>query len=480
MLGTNNHDATAEVLQPSFWDYKQYLRTVKRTDNGNKICSELCVLLHERAEIEKIYSTNVKKWSNKLMAFIQSDLLYNSSHFPLKGFSNEADAIANAHMAVRNVLMEEVQTELKHWQKENYPKTQLPLQTVKISKQFEQEFEQAQKPWAKRSKKVHHCKKEYYQACKTERYLQVQVQNAKSELSGNTEQPRKLQEKWEKAVKEVETTRAAYQKAVDDLKIESPRYLEEMTKVFSQTQEFERKRLAFLNSVYADLAKALNITNHADFPQIYDDLLKEISKGNEDSDLAWWSANHGVDMPYVLPEFDEYSPELMAIVNKKKGGSATVNSNVTVTGITPVISSPQPIPPSNDSNSSSDPVAPTTNGRKQSLPTPFDDDLSPEPNGKSADFPEGEKSVGQMSSAATGSADIGVDADDYTSATYDDGQPGIKVRALYDYTGVEDDEISFQAGDVFEKLEEADEQGWCKGRKDSRAGLYPANYAEEI
>ena len=35
-------------------------------------------------------------------------------------------------------------------------------------------------------------------------------------------------------------------------------------------------------------------------------------------------------------------------------------------------------------------------------------------------------------------------------------------------------------GDMFEKLEDEDEQGWCKGRKDGKVGLYPANYIEVI
>lgn len=38
----------------------------------------------------------------------------------------------------------------------------------------------------------------------------------------------------------------------------------------------------------------------------------------------------------------------------------------------------------------------------------------------------------------------------------------------------------FFLGDVFEKLEDEDEQGWCKGRKDGRVGLYPACYVEAV
>lgn len=35
-------------------------------------------------------------------------------------------------------------------------------------------------------------------------------------------------------------------------------------------------------------------------------------------------------------------------------------------------------------------------------------------------------------------------------------------------------------GDVFEKLQDEDEQGWCKGRKNGRVGFYPAEYAELV
>ena len=43
-----------------------------------------------------------------------------------------------------------------------------------------------------------------------------------------------------------------------------------------------------------------------------------------------------------------------------------------------------------------------------------------------------------------------------------------------------DDFIVIILGDVFDKIEERDEQGWCKGRKEGKIGLFPADYVEAI
>lgn len=53
------------------------------------------------------------------------------------------------------------------------------------------------------------------------------------------------------------------------------------------------------------------------------------------------------------------------------------------------------------------------------------------------------------------------------------------VKALYDFTAEEDDELSFCAGDVIEVLDRSD-ASWWKGRLRRSSGLFPATYTAQL
>uniref|UniRef100_A0A6B2LIX1 SH3 domain-containing protein n=1 Tax=Arcella intermedia TaxID=1963864 RepID=A0A6B2LIX1_9EUKA len=52
------------------------------------------------------------------------------------------------------------------------------------------------------------------------------------------------------------------------------------------------------------------------------------------------------------------------------------------------------------------------------------------------------------------------------------------VRALYDYTGETEDNLSFKKGDMLVVKEKTD--GWWAGEKDGNIGWFPASYVKEL
>ncbi|XP_072144791.1 intersectin-1 isoform X5 [Dermacentor andersoni] len=64
-------------------------------------------------------------------------------------------------------------------------------------------------------------------------------------------------------------------------------------------------------------------------------------------------------------------------------------------------------------------------------------------------------------------------------ATFGSSTRGEQVRALFPFIGQQDDELSFQKGDILVVLSKED-ASWWKGEIAGRVGLFPANYVEPL
>ncbi|XP_053304709.1 protein kinase C and casein kinase substrate in neurons protein 3 isoform X2 [Spea bombifrons] len=426
-----------EVVGGSFWEAGNYRRTVKRIDDGSRLCNDLVSCFRERAKIEKSYSQQLSDWSRKWRGSIEKGPQYGTLEKAWHAFLSAADTLSEIHTELRNQLWDEDSGKVRDWQKEAYHKQMIG--GFRETRDAEEGFSKAQKPWVKKFKDVEAAKKRYHVACKEERAAHVREDHSKADASVSQEQLRKLQERVEKCAQEAEKTKGNYEKALEELNRYNPRYMEDMEQVFETCQEAEQKRLRFFKEMLLDIHKHLDLSSRESFHALYRDLYQGIQAADDQQDLKWWRNTHGPGMAMNWPQFEEWSPETQRAISKKERSSKNVEE-VTLTGIVPA----------RDGVSSGTPTQQLNRGAGKDDASEWSEDDSPK---KSLD------SNGREASQVE----------------------GVRVRALYDYTGQEADELSFTAGEELIKLGPEDEQGWCRGRLLSgRVGLYPANYVEDV
>jgi hypothetical protein len=99
-------DEVAEPTSDSFWEIDCYRRTVKRTEDGLHMCSELMKMIGERAEIEMKYANKLKMWSKKWIDTIEKGPEYGTNKGVLISSLNEAEAMGDVHIAIKDQLLE--------------------------------------------------------------------------------------------------------------------------------------------------------------------------------------------------------------------------------------------------------------------------------------------------------------------------------------------------------------------------------------
>ncbi|XP_023651294.1 protein kinase C and casein kinase substrate in neurons protein 2 isoform X4 [Paramormyrops kingsleyae] len=429
-------DSMIDVSSDSFWEVGNYKRTVKRVDDGQRLCNELMNCIHERARIEKAYAMQLTEWGKRWRQLIEKGPQYGTLERAWTAVMTEAEKVSDLHMEVKTSLMSEDFEKIKNWQKEAYHKQMIG--GFKETKEAEDGFRKAQKPWAKKLKEVDIMKKAYHSACKEEKLATSRENNSKLE-NNNPDAQKKLQDKVEKCQQEVQKMKERYEKSLEELDKSTPQYMENMEQVFEQWQQFEDKRIRFFREVLLEVKSHLDLSANPKFQTVYHTLEDTIKSADVEEDLKWFRSNHGPGMPMNWPQFEEWSIDLNRTLSRRD--KKRPSDGVTLTGI----------------NQASEPAAKTNDSVAKTQDWSDDDDM------------------GNPFAGKTNGSGNPFD-DEPTSPAV-----SVPVRALYDYEGQEQDELTFKAGDEFIKIGNEDDQGWCKGLlKDGHVGLYPANYVENI
>ncbi|XP_030231372.1 protein kinase C and casein kinase substrate in neurons protein 1 isoform X1 [Gadus morhua] len=446
---SGGYDDTAsqeEGSSDSFWEVGNYKRTVKRTDDGHRLCNDLMNCVQERAKIEKAYSTQLTDWSKRWRQLVDKGPQYGTVERAWTALMVEAEKVSELHQDIRNRLMSEDFEKVKTWQKDSYHKQMMG--GFKESKETDEGFKKAQKPWAKRLKELEAAKKNYHAACKEEKLASSREANGKADAATNADQLKKLTEKMEKCKQDSQKAREKYEKSLEELNSVTSQYMENMEQVFEQSQQFEEKRLSFIREVLLDVKRHLNLTENQSYATVYRDLEQVVTSASPQEDLKWFNAAHGPGMAMSWPQFEEYNHEATHNISRREK-SRKNHDGVTLTHMTPATDSPQ------------------GGGDQASL--------------SSSDKTQARPNSEEWSDEEQGDPDSGGQSNGGPNPFEEEPEKGVRVKALYDYDGQEQDELTFKAGDELTKLEDEDEQGWCQGRlDDGQLGLYPANYVEPV
>ncbi|NXP47915.1 PACN1 protein, partial [Heliornis fulica] len=378
--------AAAEETTDSFWEVGNYKRTVKRIDDGHRLCNDLMNCVHERAKIEKSYAQQLTDWSKRWRQLIEKGPQYGSLEKAWGAIMTEADKVSELHQDVKNSLLNDDFEKVKNWQKDAYHKQ--IMGGFKEAKEAEDGFRKAQKPWAKKLKELETAKKAYHLACKEEKLAMTREANSKAEQSNTPEQQKKLQDKVEKCKQDVQKTQEKYEKVLDELNKCTPQYIESMEQVFEQCQQFEEKRLNFLKEVLLDIKRHLNLAESSSYANVYRELEQTIRLSDAQEDLRWFRSTSGPGMPMNWPQFE-------VRLGNPSGVLAAPWHSLALRG---------------------------HHDRGQTYSAEWSDD-------------EGSNSFN------TSEANGGTNPFDEEAVG-----KGVRVRALYDYDGQEQDELSFKAG----------------------------------
>jgi Fes/CIP4 homology domain. len=171
--------ATYNVSPGNFWDVGNFSRCSKRIIDSNNLCDDLIKMYTERAEIEAKYSRKLTDWHERWTKHLDSSsAVYATMKTAHLGTLKEGNERAIIHMDCWGKIHNQVVEFIKREKESKYHKA---FVGIKESKELDEEFTKAQKPWATAYGKVQRAKKNFHSACKQRDAANMNLEQANKE-----------------------------------------------------------------------------------------------------------------------------------------------------------------------------------------------------------------------------------------------------------------------------------------------------------
>jgi len=268
-----------------FCEPNQYRAALDRCKGGYESCDLFISIFSERARIEKDYIADLEKWAATSIKEI-----------------SQSKEIAGTHTDIVQRLQENVIDKMVSYKKDNYGKSILHVKKIK---EFERDFEQAQKSWVKLLEKINKAKKDYQDAHRQLKKAEIAEKIIESDRGAEDEQKTKVKLSVSTYKKECDAVRSKYKQYIEEMTNSRPNYENGMKEVLDRTHAFEKKRLTQFKTSFTALQQALLIDKDPHLAGMNEAFTKAINSQDIEKDIQWWNSHFGSDTNTAWPSFEE-------------------------------------------------------------------------------------------------------------------------------------------------------------------------------
>jgi len=280
----------------------QYKAAIDRCKSGYDSCDLFIDIFSERAKIERNYVAELEKWTATSIKEISQSKEFGTNKKAWIDSIRASKEIANTHTDIVQRIQENVIDKMAIYKKENYGKSILHVKKIK---EFERDFEHAQKSWLKLLDKINKAKKDYQDAQRLLKKAETAEKIIESDRGAEDDQKTKVKLSVITYKKEADALKSKCQQYIEEMKNSRPNYENSMKEVLDRTHKFEKNRLAQFKTLFTALHQALLTDKDPHLIKMSESFKTAIEVHDAEKDIQWWNSHFGSDTNTAWPTFDE-------------------------------------------------------------------------------------------------------------------------------------------------------------------------------
>ncbi|CAF1104084.1 unnamed protein product [Rotaria sordida] len=285
-----------------FCEPNQYKAAIDRCEGGHKSCDLGIEIYKDLVKVLENCSESLRQWSLTSQRKIVQSKEFGTTKVTWIESIKAFEKLAERNDDITENIQHNVIDKMIAYKNSKYEKS---FRRVIKVKEFEKDFKKIQKSWSELLDKINEAKQEFHHASHKLHQAKQSENVTKTDVSSTDEDKKKAKDNVAHYESVTERRKSTYSKLIKDMKEKQPDYEENMFKILSRTDDFERDRLNQFKSLFGALQEAVSIEKDTRHNEMSDLLKKAIDKYDINNDIQFFNQHYGRETKTKWPVFED-------------------------------------------------------------------------------------------------------------------------------------------------------------------------------